>query len=71
MKKILLGLITVLGLCTACSDVDLEPANYSEAVSNLEAIVTPGTRQLTLKWVNPKLSDQIGVQIIKDNQDII
>ncbi|MBQ9217189.1 MAG: DUF4960 domain-containing protein [Muribaculaceae bacterium] len=71
MKKIFLGLIIALGLCSACSDVDLEPANYSEAVSNLEAIVTPGTRQLTLKWDNPKMSNQTGVQIIKDNQDVI
>ena len=34
MKKIYLGLITILTLFTACSDVDLEPMNSSALSKN-------------------------------------
>ncbi len=40
MKKIYLGLIAILTIFTACSDVDLEPMNSSEAVTNLRAEYT-------------------------------
>ena len=71
MKKIFLGLIAILTLFTACSDVDLEPMNSSEAVTNLRAEYTPGSRQVTLKWTNPTMPGQTGIQIIKDDVDVI
>ena len=71
MKKIYFGLIAILTLFTACSDVDLEPMNSSEAVTNLRAEYTPGSRQVTLKWTNPTMPGQTGVQIIKDDADVI
>ena len=71
MKKIYLGLIAILTIFTACSDVDLEPMNSSEAVTNLHAEYTPGSRQVTLKWTNPTMPGQTGVQIIKDDIDVI
>ena len=54
-------------LLTACSDVEYEAANYSEAVTNLVAEYTEGSRQVTLRWDNPSMSGQSGIQIIKDN----
>ena len=66
MKKIYLGLIAALGIFTACSDVEFEEANYSEAVTNLVADYQQGSRQVTLHWDNPSMSGQIGIQIIKD-----
>ena len=71
MKKIYFGLIAILTLFTACSDVDLEPMNSSEAVTNLRAEYTPGSRQVTLKWTNPTMPGQTGIQIIKDDADVI
>ena len=71
MKKIYLGLIAILTLFTACSDVDLEPMNSSEAVTDLRAEFTPGSRQVTLKWTNPTMPGQTGIQIIKDDIDVI
>ena len=67
------GLLMLLSLVTftACSDVELEPATYSEAVSNLVAEYTQGSRQVTLRWDNPTMSGQSGIQIIKDNTDVI
>ncbi len=70
MKKIYLGIIAVLSLFTACSDVEYEAANYSEAVSNLVADYQDGVRDVTLRWDNPSMSGQSGIQIIKDNVDI-
>ena len=71
MKKIHLGLmLAVLALFTACSDVEYEPATYSEAIRNLVAEYTEGSRQVTLRWDNPTMAGQSGVQIIKDNTDI-
>ena len=70
MKKIYLGLIAVLSLFTACSDVEYEETTYSEAVKNLVADITPGSRDVTLRWDNPTMAGQSGVQIIKDNTDI-
>ena len=71
MKKIYFGLIAILTLFTACSDVNLEPMNSSEAVTNLRAEYTPGSRQVTLKWTNPTMPGQTGIQIIKDDADVI
>ena len=59
-------LFTLLPLFTACSDVEYEAANYSEAVNNLVAEYTEGSRQVTLRWDNPSMSGQSGIQIIKD-----
>ena len=58
-------------LLTACSDVEYEAANYSEAVTNLVAEYTEGSRQVTLRWDNPSMSGQSGIQIIKDNTDVM
>ena len=58
------------GLFTSCSDVELEEATYSEAVRNLVAEYTQGQRQVTLRWDNPTMAGQSGIQIIKDNLDV-
>jgi hypothetical protein len=71
MKKIYLGLIAALSIFTACSDVEYEAANYSEAVTNLVADYTQGSRQVTLHWDNPTMSGLSGIQIIKDNTDVM
>ena len=71
MKKIYLAIIAALGIFTACTDVELEPANYSEAVSNLQAEYAVGSRQVTLTWDNPTMSGLSGIQIIKDNNDVM
>ena len=55
---------------TACSDVDLAPATYSETVSNLIYEHQEGSRDVSLRWDNPTMSGQSGIQIIKDNVDI-
>lgn len=55
----------------ACSEVEYEPANYSEPVKNLIAEYTQGHRQVTLRWDNPTMQGQTGIQIIKDNIDVI
>ena len=71
MKKIYFAIIAALGIFTACTDVELEPANYSEAVSNLQAEYAVGSRQVTLTWDNPTMSGLSGIQIIKDNTDVM
>ena len=71
MKKIYFAIIAALGIFTACTDVELEPANYSEAVSNLQAEYAVGSRQVTLTWDNPTMSGLSGIQIIKDNNDVM
>ena len=71
MKKIYLAIIAALGILTACTDVEFEPANYSEAVTNLQAEYTQGSRQVTLRWDNPTMSGLSGIQIIKDNTDVM
>ena len=55
---------------TSCSDIEYEAATYSEAVSNLVADYAQGSRQVTLRWDNPSMQGQSGVQIIRDNEDI-
>ena len=55
---------------TSCSDVEYEAANFSEGVKNLIAEYTQGNRQVTLRWDNPTMSGQSGIQIIKDDADI-
>ena len=55
---------------SSCSDVDLLDATYSETVRNLVADYTNGSRQVTLRWENPTMQGQSGIQIIKDNTDI-
>ena len=55
---------------TSCSDIEYEEATFSEAVKNLVAEYTQGNRQVTLRWDNPTMSGQSGIQIIKDNADI-
>ena len=72
MKKIYLGLIALLSLFTACSDVEL-PSSASDSkntVSELTADIPQGSRQVTLRWTNPA-GDIVGIQIIQDNNDII
>ena len=54
---------------TSC-DVEYEEANFSEGVRNLIAEYTQGNRQVTLRWDNPTMSGQSGIQIIKDDADI-
>ncbi len=71
MKKIYLVLIAILGILTACSDVKYEAATYSEAVTNLSYTNTPGSREVTLTWTNPSAQGLSGVQIIKNDLDII
>ena len=63
-------LFTLLPLATSCSDVEYEAATYSEAVTNLVADYQDGVRDVTLRWDNPTMSGQSGIQIIKDNTDI-
>ena len=72
MKKIYLGLIALMSIFTACSDVEL-PASASDSkspVSEVTANIPEGSRQVTLQWTNPA-GDIVGIQIIKDNTDII
>ena len=71
MKKIYLGLIVLLTCLSACSDVEFEPAKYSEAITNLRAEYTPGSRQVTLHWDNPTVSGQSGIMIIRDDNEVI
>ena len=55
MKKIYLGLIALLSIFTACSDVEL-PSSASDSVdtvSNLVADYTEGSRAVTLSLNNP------------------
>ena len=63
------GLLFAL-LFTACSDVEYEAAAYSEAVSNLVADYQQGSRQVTLRWQNPSMPGQTGIQLIKDDADV-
>ncbi len=70
MKQIYLGLIALLLGLSACNNVDLKPMNASDGVTNLVADYTPGSRELTLRWVNPSASGLSGIQIIKDDTDI-
>ncbi len=71
MKKIYLVLIAMLGMLTACSDVKYEAATYSEAVTNLMYTNPEGTREVTLSWTNPNAEGLSGVQIIKNDVDVI
>jgi len=72
MKKIYLGFTLMLGMLTACSDVDFpESASDSKGtVSTVAADITPGSRQVLLHWENPE-GDIVGIQIIKDDIDVI
>ena len=54
----------------SCSDVEFEAANYSETVSNLVAEYEQGNRQVTLKWDNPTMQGQSGIQIIQNDKDV-
>ena len=70
MKKIYLGLIALLSIFTACSDVEI-PESASDAVatvSNLRYENPEGTRQVTLLWDNPV--GVTGIQLIKDLNDV-
>ena len=62
--------MTAAPVLTSCSDVEYEEANFSEGVRNLIAEYTQGNRQVTLRWDNPTMSGQSGIQIIKDDADI-
>ncbi len=68
--RIICAICVSLGLWS-CSDVEYEAANYSEAVSNLIADYTQGSRQVTLRWDNPSMQGLSGIQIIKDDADVI
>ena len=72
MKKIYLGLLAIMTLFAACSDVDI-PSSASDSkgvVNSISADIPQGSRQLTLNWTNPA-GDIVAVQIIKDNTDIV
>ena len=73
MKAIYQSICAICVICGfwSCSDVEFEEANYSEAVTNLVADYQQGSRQVTLHWDNPSMSGQIGIQIIKDNIDVM
>ena len=61
----------MLCLMLSCTDVDIPGVNYSEAVKNLRAEITEGSREVTLRWDNPTMEGQSGVQIIKNNTNIL
>ena len=63
--------MVAVALLGACSDVEYDEATYSEGVKNLVADYTQGSRQVTLRWDNPTMGGQSGIQIIKDDKDII
>ncbi len=63
--------ITAVAMLGACSDVEFDDATYSETVRNLVADYVQGNRQVTLRWDNPTMAGQTGVQIIKDDKDVI
>ena len=74
MKAIYQSICAICIACGlwACSDVDL-PASASDSkgtVSTLTYENPEGSRQVTLRWTNPA-GDIVGIQIIKDNTDII
>ncbi|MBR5350297.1 MAG: DUF4960 domain-containing protein [Prevotella sp.] len=71
MKKIYLGFIALLCIVTSCKDVEYDAATYSEAVTDLTYTNPEGTREVTLSWTNPKMAGQSGIQIIKNDKDII
>ena len=60
----------MLAFFASCSDVDLETANFSEAISNLKADYQDGKRDVTLSWTNPTMEGQSGIQLIQDDKDI-
>lgn len=71
MKKIYLGLFALLGIFTACSDVDI-PESASDAVatvSNLRYENPEGSREVTLHWDNP--ANLTGIRIYRNNLDLI
>ena len=70
IKKLYIGLCAAAALLVSCSDVELEAMRYSEGVSNLTADYQDGNRSVTLKWDNPTMNGQSGIQIIQDNKDI-
>ena len=73
MKKIYLGLIALLSIFTACSDVEL-PSSASDAVERVNSLAADyqdGSRQVTLHWTNPSAPGQTGIRIIKDGKDIM
>ncbi len=63
--------IVAVALLGACSEVEFDEATYSESVKNLVADYAQGSRQVTLRWDNPTMSGQTGIQIIKDDNDVI
>ncbi|MBR0432143.1 MAG: DUF4960 domain-containing protein, partial [Bacteroidaceae bacterium] len=71
-KFLILGCVgcCIAAALTSCADVEYEAAAYSEAVRNLVYENPQGTRQVTLRWDNPTMAGQSGVQIIKDNTDV-
>ncbi len=71
MRKIYLGLVALLGLLTACSDIKYDAATYSEAVTGLTYTNPEGTREVTLSWTNPTADGLSGIQIIKNDVDVI
>ena len=65
-----MGLFLALML-SSCADVDLENGPYREAISNLKYDMTDGSRKVVLSWLNPTMANQSGIQIIKDNTDVL
>lgn len=70
MKIINICLCAAVALFASCADVDLEKSIYSEPVSNLTADYTSTSRKVTLRWDNPSMEGQSGIQLIRDNTDV-
>ena len=71
MKKIYLGFLALLCVMVSCKDVEYDAANYSETVKDLTFTNPEGTREVTLSWTNPTMAGQSGIQIIKNDKDVI
>ena len=65
-----LTLMLTFGLTISCSDVEYEAATYCEPVHDLRADYSNSSRKVTLSWQNPAAADLLGIQIIRDNQDV-
>ena len=71
-NKICMSVIMSLSvlLSVSCSDVEYEATRYSEAVTDLVADYTQGSREVTLRWTNPTMQGQSGIQIIQNDKDV-
>ncbi len=78
-RRLLIGLsfitcqVSFSLVLSSCSDVEIEESasDALETVSNLTAEYNQGSRKVTLKWTNPTMAGQTGVQIVKNHEEII